>query len=321
MAAPISVAMIGLGRMGQVHARILAQGVEGARLTALADVDAERARLAAEQLGVARWFDDPDELLAAGDVQAVVIAAPSHLHLGLVQAAARAGMAILCEKPLALTLAETDRAITAAARAGVPLQVGFMRRTQPAYLGMKQAIEAGEVGWPSLFRSTQRDSEAPPASFCDPAVSGGILVDMGIHEFDLGRWLLRDEVESVQAFVGAGVFPEIAAVGDYDSAVVNLRFRGGAVGTVDLSRGARYGEDIRSEVVGSKGGTFAGAPPGSRLPAWPMADDAYRPQMQAFVNAVRSGGPLVATGADSRAALAIGLAARRSAESGGVVSL
>lgn len=320
-ATPLPVAVIGLGRMGQVHARILAQGVEGARLAAVADVDADRSRRAAEQLGVPRWYADPGELLDGAGVEAVVIAAPSHLHLGLVEAAARAGKAILCEKPLALTVEETDRAIAAAERAGVMLYVGFMRRTQPAYLRMKRAMESGEVGRPSLFRSTQRDAEAPPPSFCDPAVSGGILVDMGIHEFDLGRWLLQDEVDSVQAFASADVFPGIASVGDYDTAVVNLRFRGGAVGTVDLSRGARYGEDIRTEVVGSNGGTFAGAAPGSRPPVGPMGDDAYRPQMEAFVSAIRSGAAPPATGEDSRAALAIGLAARRSAERGQIVSV
>lgn len=314
------LAVIGLGRIGQVHVRILAQGIEGARLEAVADVDAERARRTAAELGVPHWYDSPEAVLAREDVPAVVIATPSDTHLPLVEAAARAGKAILCEKPLALTLKDTDRAITAAARAGVLLQIGFMRRTQPDYLRLKRTIEAGRLGRPVLFRSTQRDREPPPAAFCDPAKSGGIFLDMGIHEFDLGRWLLQDEVESVQAFASAPVDPELAAVGDFDNVVINLRFRGGAVGSVDLSRNAGYGEDIRTEVIGSRGGAFVGPPPSHPLPEGTV-DERYRPQMQAFVDAVGKGAPLPATGEDSRSGLAISLAARDSAETGRTVTL
>lgn len=315
----LPLAVIGLGRIGQVHARVLAQGIEGARLVAVADVDADRARRTAAELGVPTWYAEASAVLAREDVRAVVIATPSSTHLALVEAAARAGKAILCEKPLALDLEATDRAIAAAAHAGVLLQIGFMRRTQPAYLRLKRSIEAGDLGRPVLFRSTQRDREPPPAAFCDPAKSGGIFLDMGIHEFDLGRWLLQDEVQSVQAFASEPVDPELAAVGDFDNAVINLRFRGGAVGTVDLSRNAGYGEDIRTEVIGSRGGAFVGPPPSQSLPE-ETVDERYRPQMQAFVNAVGKDAPLPATGLDSRAALAVALAARASAETGRVVN-
>jgi len=324
MKAPLEIGLIGLGRMGQVHARILARQVERARLVAVADVDRERAHSVAERLDVAHWYDDPADLLARSDIQAVYIATPSHTHPDLVRAAAQAGRDIFCEKPFALTLADADRAIAAAARAGVRLQIGFMRRTQPEYRRMKAAIQAGELGRPVLFRSTQRDTDAPPASFCDPAVSGGIFVDMGVHEFDLARWLFEDEIQAVQAFGSALVFPEIAAAGDLDNACVNLQFRGGAVGTVDLSRNARYGEDIRTEVVGSAGGRFVGSWPLGRLvrrDPESLIDDRYRPEAQAFVDAVLDEGPLPATGADSRAALAIALAARESARSGKTIMI
>ena len=318
--ASLPLAVIGLGRIGQVHVRVLAHGIEGARLVAVADVDAERARQTAAELGVPDWYDNPEAVLAREDVRAVVIATPSDTHLALVEAAAQAGKAILCEKPLALNLEDTDRAIAAAARAGVLLQVGLMRRTQPAYLRLKRAIEAGDLGRLVLFRSTQRDREPPPAAFCDPARSGGIFLDMGIHEFDLGRWLLQDEVEWVQAFASAPVDPGLAAVGDFDNVVINLRFRGGAVGTVDLSRNAGYGEDIRTEVIGARGGAFVGPPPSQPLPEGTV-EERYRPQMQAFVDAVGKNAPPPATGQDSRAALAIALAARASAETGRTMAL
>lgn len=320
----LHIGLIGLGRMGQVHARILARQVERARLTAVADVDRERARLTAERLGVPDWHDNPADLLARSDIHAVYIVTPSHTHAELVEAAARAGKDIFCEKPLALTLADTDRAIAAAAQAGVRLQVGFMRRTQPDYLRLKTAIQAGELGRPALFRSTQRDADAPPASFCDPAVSGGIFVDMGIHEFDLARWLFDDEIKVVQAVASTLVFPALAAVGDLDNACVNLQLRGGGVGTVDLSRNARYGEDIRTEVVGSAGGIFVGAlPAGAPPPHDPdaIADSQYRPEAQAFVDAILDDGELPATGADSRAALTVALAARESARTGKTIVL
>jgi predicted dehydrogenase len=328
----LPLGLIGLGRMGQVHARILARQVESARLVAVADVDPARARLMAERLEIPDWYDHPADLLARTDIQAVYIATPSHTHPDLVEAAARAGKDIFCEKPLALTLAETDRALAAVAQAGVRLQVGFMRRTQPDYLRLKAAIRAGELGRPVLFRSTQRDADAPPASFCDPAVSGGIFVDMGIHEFDLARWLFGDEIRVVQAVGSALVFPALADVGDLDNACVNLQFRGGAVGTVDLSRNARYGEDIRTEVIGSAGAMFVGAwPAGSHSRHDPssglgqaldvVVDGQYRPESQAFVDAILDSGEFPATGADSRAALIVALAARESAQSGKTIVL
>ncbi|HKZ86298.1 MAG TPA: Gfo/Idh/MocA family oxidoreductase [Anaerolineae bacterium] len=337
----LHIGLIGLGRMGQVHARILARQaspaksptegsgersrrVERARLVAVADVDRERAHLTAKRLDIPHWYDNPGDLLARSDIQAVYIATPSHTHPELVEAAARSGKDIFCEKPLALTLAETDRAIAAVAHGGVRLQLGFMRRTQPDYLRVKSAIQSGALGRPVLFRSTQRDVDAPPASFCDPAVSGGIFVDMGVHEFDLARWLFDDEIRVVQAVGSALVFPALAAVGDLDNACVNLRFGGGAVGTVDLSRNARYGEDIRTEIVGSAGGMFVGAPPVGSLSHHDLdaiIDDQYRPESQAFVRALLDDGEVPATGADSRAALAIALAARESAQTGKTIVL
>jgi predicted dehydrogenase len=322
--AQLPIGVIGLGRMGQVHARILARQIQGAQLLAVADLDSARARGFAESFGVPYWYDNPDDLLAHADLEAVVVSTPSDTHVSVVTAAARAGLAVLCEKPLALDLEGTDRAIAAAELAGVRLQVGFMRRTQPEYLRLKRAIREGRLGRPVLFRATQRDPDAPPASFCDPAVSGGILVDMGIHEFDLARWLLEDEVRAVQAFGTASVFPELEAVGDFDNATVNLAFQGGAVGSVDLSRNARYGEDIRTEVIGSKDGVFVGELPSrskSSTDAQETTDRCYRPQLQTFVNAIRKDGELAASGADSRAALLIALAARQSVETGEVVRL
>jgi len=322
--AQLPIGVIGLGRMGQVHGRILARQIRGAQLMAVADLDSARAQGFAESFGVPYWYDNPDDLLARVDLRGVLVATPSDTHANVVVAAARAGLEILCEKPLALDLEGTDRAIAAAELAGVRLQIGFMRRTQPEYLRLKRAIRDGRLGRPVLFRATQRDADAPPASFCDPAVSGGILVDMGIHEFDLARWLFEDEIRSVQAFGTALVFPELEAVGDFDNATVNLAFQGGAVGSVDLSRNARYGEDIRTEVIGSKDGMFVGELPSrskSSTDGQEGIDRCYRPQLQSFVDAIRNDGELAAVGADGRAALLIALAARQSVETGEVISL
>ncbi len=328
MMAPIGIAIVGVGRQGSGHARVVARSVEGARLVGVADVREEVARRIGEELGVP-WTCDAAELVARPDVQGVIIATGSNEHLGAVRAAAGAGKDILCEKPLALTLADTDAAIAGARAAGVRLQVGFMRRYDRAYRRAHERIAAGELGTPTLFKSLQFDTEPQPPSFRDPAISGGIFVDMGIHEFDLARWLVG-EVAEVHAFGAALLDAELGAMGDVDNAVVNLRFTGGGLGSVELSRNARYGEDVRTEVLCTAGTAFVGllpitagawGEPGriaiDALPASvPRFADPFVEQARAFVTMIRDDLEPEVTGAESRAALAIALAARHSLAEG-----
>jgi predicted dehydrogenase len=276
-------------------------------------------RLAAE-LGGPPAFGSLDEMLAAPGLHAVLIATSSNRHVEAIQAAAAAGVDILCEKPIALTMEDTDAAIAAADAAGVRLQVGFMRRWDADYARARARLASGALGRPMLFKSLQFDPEPPPPSFADPKVSGGIMVDMGIHEFDLARWLMDDEVAEVHAFGSSIAHPELATAGDVDSAVVNLRFAGGTTGTVELARNTTYGEDVRTEVLATAGSVWAVAADGAD-PAVPRFEAAYAAQTRGFVRAILDDRPVDVPGSVGAAALAIALAAARSMREGRPVAV
>ena len=329
------LAVIGLGRMGSLYVQTVATRVPSAELYAVADPDPGlRARVGAD-LGVPHAVADADQVFALPELEAVVIATPTNTHGPLVMAAAAAGKAIFCEKPLALSLEETDVILDAVERAGVPLQIGFMRRFDAAYRRAKALIDEGRIGRPVTFKSVQRDPFCPRVEFADPARSGGLIVDMGIHDCDLARWLMADEVEQVSAEGALLVCHELAAVGDIDNAVINLRFSGGALGNIELSRNAFYGYDIRTEVLGSEGAVTIGAyqqtpvllltRAGAQHDVIPYLmerfGDAYRAQIQEFVACVRQGRPPAVGGADARAAFAIASAATRAARTGRPVAL
>jgi predicted dehydrogenase len=315
----LGLAIIGAGRMGRTHARLIARDAPEIEIAAVADVDVEAARRLADELGGVRAFADAESAISAPGVDAVLVAVSSVRHRGVVEAAAAAGRDILCEKPLALTLADTDAMIDAASGAGVRLQVGLMRRHDPEYVRARERIAAGELGRPSLFNSRQYDTDPVPPGFLDPAVSGGILVDMGIHEFDAARYLLADEAIEVST-LGALVDPALAGLDDADVAVVGLRFASGALGSVELSRRVAYGEDVRTEVHGPDGSVFVGALP-TGASNEPRFATAYAAQARAFASAIREDRDVSPNGADARAASVIALAAERARRDARVVRI
>ena len=335
MAARLGIGVVGLGRMGAMHARYVARGVPGAKVVAVADFDLARAKAMGAELDVANVFGSAAELAACPDVDAVLLATPSVRHPDDVIAAASAGKDVLCEKPLSLDIAGSEAALAAVAKAGIRLQVGLMRRHDPDYARAAERLTGGVVGRPVLFKSLQFDPEPPALAFCDPKISGGIFLDMGIHEFDLARWLMDDEVVEVHAWGSTAGVPELATVGDYDSAVVNLRFRNGGTGSVEMARTTVYGEDVRTEVIGSEGSVFIGRLPYSQGsfgtrgtltidavdPSQMRFATAYAAQVQAFVAALAADQPVTPTGEDALAALRISLAARASAEQGRSIAL
>jgi inositol 2-dehydrogenase len=249
--ARLGVGVIGVGRMGRRHAENLRSLTRGAELVAVADVDQNAAQGLATELEIEHSYSSVEALVEQKDVDAVVIASPPKFHLSAIQTAASAGKHIFCEKPLALTLSEVDSVERAVTQAGVFLQVGFMRRYDPAYMEAYKRIAAGGIGEPVIFKAIGRDREPPPLSYFKSG-SGMLFVDASIHEFDLARWLMKDEVAEVHAFGGAIACPEIGQCGELDAGVVNLRFARGAIGNVENFRQSRYGYDIATEVVGSK---------------------------------------------------------------------
>jgi predicted dehydrogenase len=293
------------------------------------------ARSTAEDYRIDSWAADYRELLENKDIAAVFIAAPTSTHRDIVIAAAEAGKAIFCEKPIALTLEDTDEMIASIDRAGVMFQAGFMRRFDSGYAAAKEQVAAGAIGVPVTFKSIGRDPFCPDLEYARPEVSGGLILDMAIHDFDLGRWLMSDEVRRVHTEGGTLAFPQLNSVGDIDNAVVNMRFEGGALGNVEVSRNALYGYDIRTEVLGTEGGLNVGYY--QQTPLLVMTTkgiqhdmvpyiierfgDAYRAQTSDFVQRVLEDRESAVNARDARAALAIGLAATQSYHQGRPVEL
>jgi inositol 2-dehydrogenase len=322
----LGIGVVGVGEMGRRHAENLRRNVPDARLIAIADVSEDRARRAAEELEIDLHYSSLDAMLENKDIQALVIATPDKFHARAIQLATRAGKDILCEKPLALNLPDARAALTAAEKAGTRLQVGFMRRYDPAYAAAMQRIEAGEIGIPVIFKSIGRDKDQPPLSAYESNVNGMIFYTNTIHDFDLARWLMQDEVTTVQACTTSAIRPEVAKYGDVVASLVNLQYRNGAIGNIESYAQAVYGYDVRTEIVGSKGSIMVGTL--DRVPAVFMtarggeqmlADhflsrfaDAYLAEMKDFVQTMLSDRQPRVTGDDGLKALAIAVAAEES---------
>ncbi len=321
--APLRVGVIGVGRIGRMHAELLAHQVREAAVGAVFDSHAPAARDVASELGVPAAAS-LEELLE-GDVDAVAICSSADTHAELLIAAAEAGKAVFCEKPVSLDLAEVDRALTAVESAGVPFQVGFNRRFDPAHASVRDAVSAGTVGEPHLVRISSRDPEPPPLAYVK--TSGGLFLDMMIHDFDMARFLTGSEVVEVFARGAVRVEPSFAQAGDVDTAVVTLVHENGCLTAIDNSRRAAYGFDQRVEVFGSAGMAASENPAahtgvvrtahGARSPTLPYFFlERYLPsyvrEWQAFVGAVQSGARPLVSMHDARAPLVIGLAAWRS---------
>ncbi|MGA2074387.1 MAG: Gfo/Idh/MocA family oxidoreductase [Terriglobia bacterium] len=319
----LGVGVIGVGEMGKRHAENLARLVPKARLVGVADTNLERARSAAQELEVEHYYDNAEALAARQDVQAVVIATPAKFHAPAIQVAARAGKHIFCEKPLALTMEEADTALEAVRQAGVSLQLGFMRHYDPAYAQAKKSIEAGEIGDPIIFKSIGRDTEAPPLAYFESGWNGTLFHDNTVHDFDLARWLMADEVTEVHTYAAARALPQLTRLGLFDSGVVNLRFAHGAIGNVESFLDARYGYDVRTEVVGTKGTIQVGSLRDTPVQVLAHSEcrhrtvnhflvrfaDAYVLEMRDFVETILSDRMPGVTGLDGRQALAVVLAA------------
>lgn len=322
----LGVGVLGVGGMGQRHAENLRRFVPAARLVAVADVAAARAKEVAAELEIEHSFGSFEDMLAHKDIDCVVIASPDKFHAQAIRTAAAAKKHILSEKPLALNLADAQAALEAVAKAGVHLQVGFMRRYDPAYSAAMKRIEAGEIGEPVIFKSIGRDKDAPPISAYQSKLNGMLLYNNTIHDFDLARWLMRDEVTEAHTYATVSIRPEVAEYGDIVASVVNLKYRRGAIGNIESFVQSTYGYDIRTEIVGSAGSilvgtlrqtsaTFLNKNGGTET----LADhfltrfaDAYVAEVKDFVDNVLNDRPPRVTGEDGLAALEIAVAAESS---------
>jgi myo-inositol 2-dehydrogenase / D-chiro-inositol 1-dehydrogenase len=321
--APLRIGVIGVGRIGRMHAEVLARRVSGAAVGAVYDARHPAARDVAHALGVPA-AGSVEEILG-GDVDAVAICSTAETHVELLIAAAEAGKAVFCEKPVSLELDELDRALAAIDAAGVPFQIGFNRRFDPAHAAVREAVASGAIGEPHLVRISSRDPEPPSAEYVRS--SGGLFLDMMIHDFDMARYVTGSEIVEVFARGAVRVDQSFTEAGDVDTALVTLVHEDGCLTAIDNARRTAYGFDQRVEVFGS-GGMAASDNPlahtgmvltsdGTRRPALPYFFlERYMPsyvrEWEVFVEAVQSGAAPPVTGADARAPLLMGLAAGRS---------
>lgn len=333
--ASLNIGLIGFGRMGQGHAHNVASRVRGATLFAVAEPVKDLRDLASSLYPSARVVASVDDMLALPGLDAVLIATPTSLHRESIVAAAERGKPIFTEKPLALTLDDCRASMQAAERAGVPLQVGFMRRFDAGYAEAQRRIAAGEIGTPVMFKGIGRDGDCPRPGFADPKKSGGLIFDMGIHDIDIARFMMGDEVTKVSAMATLMTCPDLEAVGDVDNAVINMAFRGGAVGNVETSRSAFYGYDLRHEVVGTHGmiavGNYQAMPlviqrdRSGAISGIPGQTDrfgaAYVAQLEHFVECVRAGRMPSVTGRDGYEASRICVASTLAQHTGRTVQL
>jgi len=327
----LDIAILGAGRIGQTHARAIA-ATEGARLVAIADPVAEAAKAVADRHGCA--IRTIDEIAGSDDVDAVAICTPTDTHADLIERFSKLGKAIFCEKPIDLDLARVLDCLAVVEDTGATLMVGFNRRFDPDFMALKAAIDDGRVGDVEMITIVSRDPGAPPADYIKR--SGGIFRDMTIHDFDVARWLLGEEVESVMAQGSVLTDPEIGKLGDYDSTNVILRTASGRQAIITNSRRATYGYDQRVEVLGSKGlvalrntqeaNIELASADGFRSP--PLLNffmqryaTAYENEIAAFVASVTSGAAVPTTGHDGLMALALADAAVMSAAEGRAVKV
>jgi predicted dehydrogenase len=322
----LGVGVLGVGEMGKRHAENMRRLVPEARLIAIADVAAQRAKQIAEELEIEHAFASLEEMVQRKDIDAVVIATPDKFHAQSIRVAAAAGKDILCEKPLALNLEDAHAALREVSRAGVRLQIGFMRHYDPAYVAAMKRIEAGEIGTPVIFKSLGRDKDEPPMAAYESGVNGMLFYANTIHDFDLARWLMRDEISEVQAYTTSAIRPELAKHGDVVASVVNLKYEHGAIGNIESYAQAVYGYDVRTEIVGSKGSIFVGTlqkTPVTFLSTQGghsvLADhflsqfaDAYLAEVRDFVHRMLTDRAPLVTGEDGLRALQIAVAAENS---------
>ena len=324
-AQKLHIGIIGAGRIGRVHAETLAFRLPESRIMAIADVNREAAQAVAARCGIPVVAESSAEILADPQIQAVLICSSTDTHADLIVQAAEAGKHIFCEKPIAHSLGQIDRALAAVHAAGVQLQIGFNRRFDANFARVRQAVVSGEIGSPRMLHIISRDPGPPPLAYI--RVSGGMFMDMTIHDFDMARFLIGDEVEEIYTAGGVMVDPEIGQAGDLDTAMIVLRFRNGVIGAIDNSRQAAYGYDQRVEILGSEGKIATGNcyPNQAVVSTGQMVrrdlplnffmdryTESFAGELRSFVATVRERRPTAVSGIDGRIAVVMALAARKS---------
>jgi myo-inositol 2-dehydrogenase/D-chiro-inositol 1-dehydrogenase len=332
MKAKARLALIGCGRIGQVHLRSLLAMRDTCELVTIADAYEPAVKASAEQFGIGSWTTDVESIMADSSIDAVIIASSTETHGPFISAAARSGKDAFTEKPVALDLQSTDLALEAVRAAGTRLQIGFQRRFDSGYRSTRDRIDRGELGVIEFIRDAMRDPEPPPFAYARK--SGGLFRDMSIHNFDCVRWLMGSDPVEIYATGSVLVSPEIQSIPDIDTSVVTMRFANGALATIENSRRSGFGYDVRTEVFGSKGAAMIGESRATPVRIFANGvhedhqyffldrfGDAFRAEMVSFVDSIRNDTPVEVTGEDGRAALRLAYAAEASIRANAPVKL
>ncbi|MBQ2775053.1 MAG: inositol 2-dehydrogenase [Clostridia bacterium] len=321
----LNIGIIGAGRIGSLHAKSITYNVPSARVIGITDVRKDGLEALAQELSIPKVYDDYKQMLADSEVDAVLVCSSTDTHADIAIEAAKAGKHIFCEKPVDLTPEKVKAVIKAVDEAGVKLQVGFNRRFDHNFSNVKAMVADDKIGEVHIVKITSRDPAPPPAEYS--AVSGGMFLDMTIHDFDMARFLSGSEVTEVYANATCLVDPAIGEAGDVDTAVISLKFANGAIGVIDNSRRAAYGYDQRVEVFGSKGAAVASNDTPTNVKF--MGEDgvvsdkplyfflerymqSFRDEMLQFVDAVNNDTATPTTGEDGLNSLLVALAAKKS---------
>jgi inositol 2-dehydrogenase len=327
--ARLNIGLIGVGRLGRIYARDLSTRIASTRLTAIADTDKDALERVRDEFDVPHAYLDSSDLFRDPSVDAIVIVTPTNTHREVAMAAAAAAKPIFCEKPPSISLDDALAMRESVEQSGVFFQLGFMRRFDSGYAAAKARVDDCAIGDPVVFKSTSRDPYPPSLSYADPRSSGGLIIDMGIHDFDLARWYMG-EVAGVQAIGGVLAYPDFATIGDIDNAVVSLVFATGRLGVVDLTRNGIYGYDISTELLGTQGTLRIGYLRETPLLVMTRAGiahdtvpyfmerfrDAYTAQLENYARNVLDGREPPVTIEDGLEALRIAVAATRARETG-----
>lgn len=329
----VNIALIGTGRIGSMHTRNLKYNIPEANLVAVCDIRLEVAQAIAEDLDIPRVVRDYHELLQDPEIEAIMVTTNTDTHAGIVKDIAAAGKHIFCEKPLALDLKDIDDVLEAVEKCRVKLQVGFNRRFDKSFRRVHEIVASGEIGRPCILHITNRDPEPPSIEYARS--SGGMFLDMTIHDFDMARFQVG-EIEEVYALGSLLVAPELGQADDVDTDVVTLKFENGALGVIDNSRQAVYGYDQRLEVFcshgtamskneeetavvkGDKNGFQSARPPYFFMQRYAPC---YIEEVRQFIECVRDDCPTPTTGKDARLAVILGFAAWKSLREGRPVKL
>lgn len=329
----LTVGIIGAGRIGKIHVDNL-RNIPKTRVKSVSDVSMGHLESWAKEQQIEVLTTNYQDILNDPEIHAVFICSPTNTHAAMIKEAAAAGKHIFCEKPVSFTVEETEEALNAVEKAGVKLQVGFNRRFDPNFRKIRQLVKDGDIGSPHILRITSRDPEPPGVEYIKS--SGGIFMDMTIHDFDMARYIMNSEIVEVNAIGAVLVDSAIGDAGDIDTAIISLKFANGALGVIDNSRRAAYGYDQRLEIFGDKGAALAdnnrantvefstAAHVSKEKPLYFFLErytQAYINEVIEFANAIHENRPVSCTGYDGLQAQCIAEAAKKSLETGAPVKL